>query len=211
MNLDIVNEKKFILADGHIFKTVNGEGYFLGVPSIFIRFAGCSVGCKFCDTKYGVDKVEFTVEEIEKKIKSSDNYGIDWIWITGGEPTDQDVGFLVKELKKRCHHKIAIATSGIRSVEDIPFDFISVSPHGTPDDLFFHNGDQINLVPNLNFLGISKWATYDFSGFKNKWITPMADKDGGINQDSLSLCLNWVKIRPEFRLGIQAHKFWRIA
>ena len=69
MNLDIVNEKKFILADGHIFKTVNGEGYFLGVPSIFIRFAGCSVGCKFCDTKYGVDKIEFTIEEIVKKYK----------------------------------------------------------------------------------------------------------------------------------------------
>lgn len=29
-----------------------GEGFFTGVPSVFLRLAGCPVGCHFCDTKY---------------------------------------------------------------------------------------------------------------------------------------------------------------
>lgn len=34
-----------------IFSSVQGEGRWTGHPAIFIRFAGCSVGCAFCDTK----------------------------------------------------------------------------------------------------------------------------------------------------------------
>lgn len=35
-----------------IFSSIQGEGRFAGHPAIFIRFAGCSVGCGFCDTKH---------------------------------------------------------------------------------------------------------------------------------------------------------------
>ncbi|WP_367682381.1 hypothetical protein [Buchnera aphidicola] len=35
-----------------IFETIQGEGYYIGTPSIFIRFQGCPVGCIWCDTKY---------------------------------------------------------------------------------------------------------------------------------------------------------------
>ena len=34
-----------------IFSSVQGEGRWTGHPAIFIRLAGCSVGCAFCDTK----------------------------------------------------------------------------------------------------------------------------------------------------------------
>ena len=34
-----------------VFSSVQGEGRYAGHPAIFIRFAGCSVGCYFCDTK----------------------------------------------------------------------------------------------------------------------------------------------------------------
>ena len=34
-----------------VFSSVQGEGRYTGHPAIFIRFAGCSVGCHFCDTK----------------------------------------------------------------------------------------------------------------------------------------------------------------
>jgi Organic radical activating enzymes len=34
-----------------IFYSIQGEGKFVGVPSLFLRFAGCDVGCIWCDTK----------------------------------------------------------------------------------------------------------------------------------------------------------------
>ena len=35
-----------------MFQTLQGEGYFTGVPAIFIRLQGCPVGCAWCDTKH---------------------------------------------------------------------------------------------------------------------------------------------------------------
>lgn len=39
-----------------MFQTLQGEGYFTGVPAIFIRLQGCPVGCAWCDTKHTWEK-----------------------------------------------------------------------------------------------------------------------------------------------------------
>ncbi len=31
------------------YTTVNGEGKHIGMPAVFIRFQGCTVGCVWCD------------------------------------------------------------------------------------------------------------------------------------------------------------------
>lgn len=41
-----------------MFQTLQGEGYFTGVPAIFIRLQGCPVGCARCDTKHTQEKLE---------------------------------------------------------------------------------------------------------------------------------------------------------
>ncbi|EON4402328.1 TPA: 7-carboxy-7-deazaguanine synthase QueE, partial [Escherichia coli] len=41
-----------------MFQTLQGEGYFTGVPAIFIRLQGCPVGCAWCDTKHTWEKLE---------------------------------------------------------------------------------------------------------------------------------------------------------
>jgi 7-carboxy-7-deazaguanine synthase len=35
-----------------VFESIQGEGAFTGVPSIFVRLQGCPVGCPWCDTKH---------------------------------------------------------------------------------------------------------------------------------------------------------------
>jgi organic radical activating enzyme len=211
MKLEIINLKKFYLADGHIFKTINGEGKMLGVSNIFIRFAGCSVGCKGCDTRYNHDKIELSIDEILSQLSTEENKNVEWVWITGGEPTDQDVCYLIKELRSNGITKsFALATSGIRIVSKMVFDFVSVSPHGKPVNLNIHEADQINLVPSLGGLNLADWLEYDFSGFTSKWVTPVHSNDEKLSSNSLSDCLKWIEKHQDFRLGIQAHKVWGI-
>ena len=57
------------------FLTVQGEGYFAGQPSYFLRIGGCDVGCHWCDVKESWDpnlhpltKVDDIIKAIAEKI-----------------------------------------------------------------------------------------------------------------------------------------------
>src|SRR3979411_2911121 len=51
-----------------IYKSVQGESSFAGVPCIFVRLAGCNLRCSWCDSEYtfkggykqSLDEVEAT-------------------------------------------------------------------------------------------------------------------------------------------------------
>jgi len=73
-----------------IFYSVQGEGPNIGVPSVFIRLAGCNLRCRFCDTRYAWDQyVEMTPKEVCKEILKSPCRNL---VITGGEPMLQQEG-----------------------------------------------------------------------------------------------------------------------
>ena len=55
-----------------IFYSIQGEGFLAGLPSIFIRIAGCPLRCKFCDTSYAANAKaakQLTISQILKQIK----------------------------------------------------------------------------------------------------------------------------------------------
>jgi 7-carboxy-7-deazaguanine synthase len=85
-----------------VFASVQGEGLRQGEPTIFVRLAGCNLRCAFCDTKraWGRGRTQ-TVEEIVNKVRDLwHGYPVRWVCLSGGEPLAQDIGPLVRELKK---------------------------------------------------------------------------------------------------------------
>jgi len=96
-----------------IFTSIDGEvnGWGQGGFSTFIRFAGCNLRCKYCDTIYaqgGFSGKEMSVTEILVRIESR---GCKKLTITGGEPLFQLPGLeeLVHYLSR---YDITLETNG---------------------------------------------------------------------------------------------------
>jgi 7-carboxy-7-deazaguanine synthase len=115
-----------------IFYSLQGEGFLAGIPSVFIRLAGCPLSCGYCDTVYARgynDGQELTAEQIIEKVKAARH-----VVVTGGEPlVEQDMSErqglreLLTLLKSSGKH-ITIETAGIKFFSDLPCDLMSISP-----------------------------------------------------------------------------------
>src|SRR5436189_374600 len=69
-----------------IFHSIQGEGKFSGVPSVFIRTSGCNLRCTWCDTPYASwnpEGGELEVTAILEKVRA---FGARHVVVTGGEP-----------------------------------------------------------------------------------------------------------------------------
>jgi len=119
-----------------IFASLQGEGLRQGEPTIFVRLAGCSLRCPFCDTQRAwTGGRRITVERIAGRVaRLSKTRPAAWIVLTGGEPLMQDVGPLVRRLKS-AGFKIQIETNGLY-YRRLPADWYTVSPK--PPDYIFH-------------------------------------------------------------------------
>jgi len=120
-----------------IFYSLQGEGFLAGVPSVFVRLAGCPLRCRWCDTKYAWDEKagkDYTIAEIVQTVQQ---WSCKFIVITGGEPMiNSDLPQLVRQLKTADKH-ITIETAGIAFLPDLACDLMSISPklsNSTPTD-----------------------------------------------------------------------------
>lgn len=130
-----------------IFQTLQGEGYFTGVPAIFIRLQGCPVGCSWCDTKHTWEKdptQQVSPGDIPLKTVDSSQWadlspedlieviiGQGWtarhVVITGGEPCIHDLMPLTHTLEQQ-GFSCQIETSGTHEVRCTPQTWVTVSP-----------------------------------------------------------------------------------
>jgi len=103
-----------------IFYSIQGEGVNIGLPTIFIRMAGCNLNCSWCDTKYAKEGGR------ETKLKNLMDYlqrnfsGCSRVCITGGEPLVQKKALvkLIETLVAR-KYKIVLETNGSFNLESV--------------------------------------------------------------------------------------------
>ncbi|MBF7072490.1 7-carboxy-7-deazaguanine synthase QueE [Glaciecola sp. MH2013] len=139
--------KQAALKVNEVFESLQGEGAFTGVPSIFVRLQGCPVGCSWCDTKHTWhidlnDEVNSDVvmqqsfESTQWFSSSAEElftlferhaYVAKHLVITGGEPCMFDL----RELTELAHQKgysTQIETSGTFEVRASENTWVTVSP-----------------------------------------------------------------------------------
>ena len=103
-----------------LYKSVQGESSFAGLPCIFVRLAGCNLRCAWCDSEYTFSGGKpFTLDEIEQQIKALAPCTL--IEFTGGEPMLQAKELLpLMDRLLAQNYTLMIETSGERPLAEVP-------------------------------------------------------------------------------------------
>lgn len=183
----------------------------MGLPQIFIRLQGCTVGCRWCDTKYTWPEVgdgsrAMTEEQILERVAA---HPCQRVSITGGEPLEQDIGRLIRLLKERGYW-VCLETSGQYFEPEVmaAADFISCDLKG-PSSGVEPNREAIDRV--LRECGAKAQFKIVVSGpedlaFARKWAhVPNLI----LQKDCYSTFEFAEQVKREFpgaRYGLQLHK-----
>ena len=189
------------------FLSIQGEGFFAGKSSYFLRIGGCDVGCHWCDVKESWDpylhpftKVDDIMEEIKK-------YSVQIVVITGGEPLMWNLDYLC-ECLKRMNISIHLETSGAYKLSGI-YDWICLSPKKTLTPLkeIQDIADELKVI--ISNKDDFKWAKNQKkevnSGCK-LYLQPEWSKKEKITPK----IIDFVAQNSEWTISLQTHKYMNI-
>jgi 7-carboxy-7-deazaguanine synthase len=112
-----VQNKPLTLTVNEIYRSIQGESTWAGLPCVFVRLTFCDLRCSYCDTAYAFyEGTKMTLPEIIERVRAFD---CPLVEITGGEPLIQrNVLPLMKEL---CDSgkTVLIETSGAHDISEI--------------------------------------------------------------------------------------------
>jgi 7-carboxy-7-deazaguanine synthase (Cx14CxxC type) len=198
-----------------IYYTLQGEGFYTGRPSVFLRFTGCNLWsgkekdrkkaiCDWCDTNFigndGINGGKYLGSEIVKIIKTlwpKKEQSKPYIVFTGGEPLIQ----LDNELIERVHNagfEIGVETNGTMTPPS-GIDWICVSPKAR-SNFILKKGNELKVVfPQYEFNPLD----HENLEFEHFFIQPM---DGLNQKENIRKSEDFVLKYPRWKLSIQTHK-----
>lgn len=197
-----------------IFRTIQGEGPFAGMPAIFIRLGGCNLQCEFCDTDFETDNTLWTVEQIGLHIDTLDSRK-ELLVITGGEPFRQNISQLIDWGLAR-FDLVQIETNGTLSLFNVPWynrrlkvvispktPKIKIWPPNVSYKYIIKHGDQYNF----NGLPILESGPVYFPMVNNSeiYIQPMDEYDIIKHKLNMRACVE-IAYKFGYRISLQTHK-----
>ncbi|MDR3749470.1 MAG: radical SAM protein [Acidobacteriota bacterium] len=213
-----------------IYRSLQGESSYAGLPCVFVRLAGCNLRCTWCDSEYTFSGGRrMTLEEIEDEVRRlSPDGGL--VEITGGEPLLQE-GECVPLMDRllASGYAVLLETSGERPLESVPSQVVKIvdvkcPDSGEPDTFNMENLKALTPRDEVKFV-IASRRDYEFarefvrehnlgSRVASVILSPAFRKDAAGSRDA-SHCLvdprelaEWMLADGlQARLGLQIHKF----
>jgi organic radical activating enzyme len=198
-----------------IFPTLQGEGPYVGQPSVFVRLGGCNLACEFCDTEFESYK-NFSLEEILKTVEkfsqdSQKKRVRNLVVITGGEPLRQPIERLCEELVK-LKFLVQIETNGT-IFRKLPKEIkIICSPKITNGKYHQIRPDLLVRVDAFKFIISKNQKEYRDIGQVGQeksgaliYVQPMDEYDEAKNKANLQHCVKLCEKHGYF-LSLQTHK-----
>ncbi len=212
-----------------IYRSIQGESSFAGIPCIFVRLAACNLRCVWCDSEYTfTGGKKMTMEEVEQEITRLSPGGL--VEITGGEPMlqERELVPLMERLLSR-GYTLLLETSGERPLQRVPravHKIVDVKCPGSGEGGMFRMSNLASLTARdeVKFV-LADRADYEFardftrrhqleSKVNSVIFSPAFLKSPSSDRDSSNCLLDprllseWIlEDKLNVRLGLQIHKF----
>lgn len=196
-----------------IFKSIQGESSFAGIPTVFVRLTGCNLRCQWCDTKYAYDEgVDLTVDDVIDKIA---DLGLKSVEVTGGEPLLQKEVYELMDRLLDVGYKVFIETNGSIDLGRVDKRVIKIVDikcpgSGESDQMYFNNLNYLLKTDEVKFVikdrGDYEWSKGVIKRFEllEKCSILMSPVLGDIEPRELA---EWIlEDNLNVRLQIQLHK-----
>jgi 7-carboxy-7-deazaguanine synthase len=144
-----------MLKVNEIFKSIQGESSYVGLPCAFVRLTGCHLRCTWCDTSYAFyEGSNMTVEEVIQKIEAMD---VKLFELTGGEPLLQEDAFKLVSRLCDLNYTVLVETSGAVDLSSLDPRSIKIMDIKFPsstmtDKMIWKNLDHLSLRDEVKFV-----------------------------------------------------------
>jgi 7-carboxy-7-deazaguanine synthase len=213
-----------------IYKSLQGESTYAGLPCVFVRLTGCNLRCSWCDSEYTfTGGRKMTIDQVAGEVRRlSPGGGL--VEITGGEPMlqEREVVPLMAQLLQESY-RVLLETSGERPLKPVPADVIKIvdvkcPDSGEPDTFRLENLQALVWQDEVKFV-VSSRHDYEFArDFTEQYrlvehvnavlFSPAFRKDATGARDSSHCLLDPQKLAEWMladnvpaRLSLQLHKF----
>jgi 7-carboxy-7-deazaguanine synthase len=166
-----------------IFRSIQGESTYAGLPCIFVRLTGCNLRCTWCDTAYSfhggtkmsIDDVLRRVQELsagggsdsDSNMAAQPRKPILLVELTGGEPLLQADAVGLAERLMAENYTVLVETSGERFVGVLPQQVVKIVDVKCPDSgeggtFLLDNLDAIDSKDEIKFV-IGSRRDYEYA------------------------------------------------
>ncbi len=151
-----------------IYKSLQGESTYAGLPCVFVRLTGCNLRCSWCDSEfsfYGGEKMALQ-EVLSEVARLSPTGGL--VEITGGEPMLQEREIIpLMEQLLDADYQVLLETSGELPQARVPKRVIKIvdvkCPHsGEPNTFALDNLETLKAYDELKFV-LTDRTDYEFA------------------------------------------------
>lgn len=189
-------EKKYRVNE--IFYSLQGEGFWTGTPSVFVRFSGCNLACSFCDTDFrastAMTAAEIVAEATRVVNEASGCHGGHLV-LTGGEPLLQVDDELLMALKE-ADFFLQVETNGTVPAPEL-IDWVTCSPKTAP--LKIEAADEVKIV----------YQNQDVEGIADQFETTILYLQP-CSGENIPETVAYILAHPHWRLSLQTHKLINI-
>ncbi len=197
-----------------VFRSIQGESSFAGLPCTFVRLTGCNLRCAWCDTPYAW--TEGTTRSLASLVAEVDRIGTRLVEVTGGEPLLQPA---TRDLLSiLCDRKttVLLETNGTQPIATVDPRVIAIMDikcpsSGEADRLLRENLSRLRPRDEVKFV-IAGWEDYRYAAeimhvhrLCERGVPPLVSPAWG-RVDPATL-VRWVlDDRLQARVQVQLHK-----